>query len=629
MADNTQVSISSYEVDMKNAGYVAGAKEVSASSDQMVDSMVSVEVVTSKVGNEFTKLEGKINRQVAIKSSLINKIEQINRVAQEENITEQRRIALIEQYNAKAQQQIATLNAVGQAAANQNRMVGVATTGTRNMGFAVQNAAFQFGDLAVQIASGQGVLRPLIQQGSQFLQVFGVWGSVLGAIAAGIGVVVVQMGLFDGATSDAQGTIDDTNDRLEKMSDIFDELNDLLPGFQGRLQTALNTLSFIVQKDLERAEAELRRTPLTTGTKGGGGFATPQGAAQQDVVAQLRTEALTARALTGEFGDRFSGSRKSASEALDRVKQEAEDAKREAERAGQQATREAEREAEQREKARQSIEDQIDALSREADQIGMTGKARAVDVEIQKAEMTARRGNIELTDVQIEALTMEAEKKYAAAEASKAIAEAEKEREKAIKETAKEAERAAKEYERQLEQAANLIGDQVAMLTQAALGFEDWRDVAKQAINVVINELSKLESLGGSGGGIFDLLFKIGGAALGGAAGGIGSGSVVGGAGFGTPRAGGGPIEAGRIYTVGEMGPERIVSSRSGTVLPTSANGNGGPMVIHITNDFRGAFVDQNKIDAAIARSAPKQASASAAFISDKRQRGALPAFRN
>lgn len=602
-------------------------------STQLESSGERVVVVTSKIGTEFERLEAKLDKNIAVEMRRKNAIEQVNRTAQEEGIENTRRAAQIERVNAQYDQQIAKLAQLRGAAANQNGLNVQFTGSTRAMGSAIQNAAFQFGDFAVQLASGQGVIRPLIQQGSQLLQVFGPWGAVLGAAGAALGAVVVSMGLFtesaeekkaatDKATEAAKALVEQekllkealgaTDEQIVKNIGSLsryaavgqDQVNAML-ATQGVLLRDMTADRDKEQKNLDVLLSRSFQSPsrIKMEQEMAANIAAQQRKidSQTMVVQGLAAQAVRLGRIVPTFGMVTTGTTDKPDSSINR-------------------------EAEQRERARQSIEDQIDALSREEKQIRMTAKERAVDVELQKAEMTARNGNIELTDVQIEALTIEAEKKFESAEASKAIAEAEKERERATKEAAKEAQRAAKEYERQLEQAANLIGDQVSMLTQAALGFENWRDVAKQAINVVINELSKLESLGGSGGGIFDLLFKIGSAALGGAAGGIGSGSVVGGPGFGTPRAEGGPVEAGRIYTVGERGPETFIPRTSGRI---AANVNSAPTIIHITNDFRGAFVDQNKIDAAIARSAPKQAAASAAFISDKRQRGALPAFRN
>lgn len=54
---------------------------------------------------------------------------------------------------------------------------------------------------------------------------------------------------------------------------------------------------------------------------------------------------------------------------------------------------------------------------------------------------------------------------------------------------------------------------------------------------------------------------------------------------FGGKRAGGGPVEAGKAYLVGEKRPELFVPSRSGTVLPSVPEGrNRGPVVNNVYN---------------------------------------------
>jgi hypothetical protein len=43
-----------------------------------------------------------------------------------------------------------------------------------------------------------------------------------------------------------------------------------------------------------------------------------------------------------------------------------------------------------------------------------------------------------------------------------------------------------------------------------------------------------------------------------------------------TPRAGGGPVSAGKSYLVGERRPEIFTPSRAGTILPDAASASGG-----------------------------------------------------
>lgn len=60
---------------------------------------------------------------------------------------------------------------------------------TRMASFRTQNLAFQLNDLGVQIASGGGILRPLIQQGSQVVGIYGGQGGVRAALGDIAGIV--------------------------------------------------------------------------------------------------------------------------------------------------------------------------------------------------------------------------------------------------------------------------------------------------------------------------------------------------------------------------------------------------------------------------------------------------------
>lgn len=60
-------------------------------------------------------------------------------------------------------------------------------------GRVIQQAGFQVGDFAVQVASGQGVMRPFIQQATQLVQGFGPWGAVLGAAGAALGGLLLYL----------------------------------------------------------------------------------------------------------------------------------------------------------------------------------------------------------------------------------------------------------------------------------------------------------------------------------------------------------------------------------------------------------------------------------------------------
>lgn len=98
---------------------------------------------------------------------------------------------------------------------------------TRSMGNAIQQAGYQVGDFAVQVASGQGVLRPLIQQGTQLVSMFGPMGAVIGAAGATLGALATAFLTSGDAAEEAvssysllQDAITDLNKEAENNINV-------------------------------------------------------------------------------------------------------------------------------------------------------------------------------------------------------------------------------------------------------------------------------------------------------------------------------------------------------------------------------------------------------------------------
>jgi hypothetical protein len=117
-------------------------------------------------------------------------------------------------------------------------------------------------------------------------------------------------------------------------------------------------------------------------------------------------------------------------------------------------------------------------------------------------------------------------------------------------------------------------------------------DLVRIAIQqAIIKPLAQLLFGGGNtGGGIFSILGSLFGG--GGSAPAAGLGDVYAGGGlsdfwsFLTPRAAGGPVNAGRAYRVGEHGMEVFVPNQSGTIIPNGATatpqGGAGAWEVHV-----------------------------------------------
>lgn len=84
-------------------------------------------------------------------------------------------------------------------------------------------------------------------------------------------------------------------------------------------------------------------------------------------------------------------------------------------------------------------------------------------------------------------------------------------------------------------------------------------------------------------------------------------------------RAMGGPVAGGRPYLVGERGPELMVPSSNGTVVPNNALGGGGVTVVQNINVTTGV---QQTVRAEIANLLPQISNAAKSAVADARMRG-------
>lgn len=244
--------------------------------------------------------------------------------------------------NFRAQQQVANVERDLQAIrarglislSEQNRLMGLANaqilrTGTTTAAAAgsfgamrhqIQNAAFQFGDLFTQIASGQGVIRPLIQQGTQFVSIWGAAGAIVGAAGAALGALAIAfMGTGD-AAEDASPKLETWVDKLERARDAMDDINkrgartaDSIAAENraiiSELQKQIALVDVSVQADIQERLRQLGEADVLARTIGqGGGGLTPDAI---DALNQRsgrnntrqRANALAAMADLGAFDD--------------------------------------------------------------------------------------------------------------------------------------------------------------------------------------------------------------------------------------------------------------------------------------------------------------------------------------
>lgn len=153
------------------------------------------------------RLEASVDKAVQAEQRYQRQLDMVNRALNDGIITQQRAAALTDKVGASYQNALAKMN--GFTAGTTRGM-----NSSRQMGMAVQQAGYQVGDFAVQVASGQGVLRPFIQQGTQLVSMFGPWGAVIGAAGAIVGAFA--QALWGG--KDASDAAADSFEELEKAT---------------------------------------------------------------------------------------------------------------------------------------------------------------------------------------------------------------------------------------------------------------------------------------------------------------------------------------------------------------------------------------------------------------------------
>jgi phage-related minor tail protein len=96
-------------------------------------------------------------------------------------------------------------------------------------------------------------------------------------------------------------------------------------------------------------------------------------------------------------------------------------------------------------------------------------------------------------------------------------------------------------------------------------------------------------------------------------------GSLLGGL-LGVGHADGGPVTAGKMYPVGERGPELFMPGTSGTIIPNHNLGSGGG--IQVFNDFRGVDAATTQyVDARVRQGVQAAIQGAQAKIADRQRR--------
>lgn len=132
-----------------------------------------------------------------------------------------------------------------------SRSLRTAGRSTSNFGMQAQNAAFQVGDFATQIASGQSATRALAQQLPQLLGGFGLFGAAVGAAVAVGGALIPVLTDIGDETKDA-------NDATKNYADSLDAANKLIERLNNNGKTRIERLRQEAKEALKGARATVQ-----------------------------------------------------------------------------------------------------------------------------------------------------------------------------------------------------------------------------------------------------------------------------------------------------------------------------------------------------------------------------------
>ncbi len=236
-----EAELSRLEANMKKAG-------------RLVDTTaVGMDRSTKRAAKSFNQLEASLDPVSRAAQKLQRDTDKV-RIAQDKGLISAERAAQTyarlnanyENYTARLGGSVAAVNRAGRAA-NDN------AASYRRFGAVAQQAGYQVGDFAVQVASGGNPLVAFTQQASQLLGVMGPWGAVIGAAAAIAGGLAIafwdvdesadsaadSLKTYEEAVKSAETFIKRLNDETKESSRLLrDERDELLESAKTRVEAA-------------------------------------------------------------------------------------------------------------------------------------------------------------------------------------------------------------------------------------------------------------------------------------------------------------------------------------------------------------------------------------------------------
>ena len=230
---------------------------------------VGMDKATRRAAQQFNRLEAALDPTARAAQRLERDTAKVSNALDRGVISSQRAAQTQRRLNNQYEATIARLNGVtaastrsSAAVARGSRRLSAATSAHRRMGLAAQNAAFQVGDFAVQVASGTAASRAFAQQAPQLLGAFGLFGAVAGAAVA-VGAALAPVLISAGDASDEAGkAMDDYRESVSRASrasrDLEAQSRSLAQAKKDETVAFLEAGLAVEQETLSRLNARMR-----------------------------------------------------------------------------------------------------------------------------------------------------------------------------------------------------------------------------------------------------------------------------------------------------------------------------------------------------------------------------------
>ncbi|OSQ33814.1 hypothetical protein, partial [Thalassospira sp. MCCC 1A01428] len=226
----------------------------------------NMDKATKRAAAAFNRMQGQID---PTSRALVRYEKQVARAqdALDRGIISQDRFNLsVAKSTAAYEQSIARIGGLRQTVVANDDAIAKSSVNYRKFGAIAQQAGYQVGDFAVQVASGQNPLVALTQQSAQLLGFFGPWGAVLGAAAAVAGALAVSLwGTEDSSKKAAEGLkeyqreVKAADDFVKKLNDSVKDTSQLFAEQESSVLGAARQRMMQAQRDLDQAQKRLKQ----------------------------------------------------------------------------------------------------------------------------------------------------------------------------------------------------------------------------------------------------------------------------------------------------------------------------------------------------------------------------------